>query len=55
MRNFLKAENGYELHSDYRRQGIMTGISKEVVCYGFKQMGLNWIETFYDPDNPASG
>lgn len=49
-----KAEIGYELHPDSWGQGIMTEVIKAVIQYGFKEIGLNRIEAFYDPENISS-
>ncbi|PLR83197.1 GNAT family N-acetyltransferase [Bacillus sp. V33-4] len=50
----FKAEIGYELHPDFWNKGIMAEVIQQIVHYGFKEMGLNRIEAFYDPANAAS-
>lgn len=50
----LKAEVGYELHSDYWGKGIMTEAIQTIVAFGFAEMDLNRIEAFYNPLNLAS-
>ena len=49
-----RAEIGYELHSAYWRQGIMSEAVRAAVRFGLTQMGLHRIEAIVDPDNPAS-
>lgn len=49
-----RAELGYILKEDFRRQGYMTEAIKSVVDYGFTTMNLNRIEAFISPDNTPS-
>lgn len=50
----FRAEIGYLLSTAYHRTGIMDEAIKEVIKYGFKQMGLHSIEAIVDPANIAS-
>jgi [ribosomal protein S5]-alanine N-acetyltransferase len=50
----LKAEIGYELHPDYWGKGMMPEITKEILRFGFGEMGLNRIEALYHPQNEQS-
>ncbi|GIP31686.1 GNAT family N-acetyltransferase [Paenibacillus sp. J2TS4] len=54
FKEHYKAEIGYELTPEYWRQGIMTEVLKAVLDYGFKELELNRIEAFIDPDNISS-
>ena len=49
-----RAEIGYELHSAYWRQGIMSEAVRAAVRFGLAEMGFHRIEAIVDPDNPAS-
>ena len=50
-----RAEIGYELFDDnYKGQGIMSEVSAITVNYGFRNMGLERIEAFVDPNNTPS-
>ena len=49
-----RAEIGYELHSAYWRQGIMSEAVQTAVRFGLIEMGFHRIEAIVDPDNPAS-
>lgn len=50
----LRAEVGYELSPLFWRQGIMSECLKEVLRYGFVELGFNRIEAMIDPDNISS-
>jgi ribosomal-protein-alanine N-acetyltransferase len=54
MKEHYKAEIGYELTPEYWRKGIMTEAIEEIVQFGFKELGLNRIEAFIDPENISS-
>ncbi|NOU93271.1 GNAT family N-acetyltransferase [Paenibacillus sp. LMG 31456] len=50
----FKAEIGYELAPEYWQQGIMTEALEALLPYGFRELELNRIEAFIDPDNISS-
>jgi len=50
----LRASFGYELASEYWRQGIMTEALRAMIDYGFDEMGLNRIDAVVMPGNIAS-
>ena len=50
----LRAEFGYAISQDYWNKGIATEASKEILKYGFNQMGLNRIEAMCNVENIAS-
>lgn len=54
IKEHSKAEVGYELTPEYWRKGIMTEAIEEIVRFGFKELGLNRIEAFIDPENISS-
>ena len=50
-----RAEIGYELFDDnYKGRGIMSEVIALTVNYGFRNMGLERIEAFVDPNNTPS-
>ncbi|MGF2617559.1 GNAT family protein [Rossellomorea aquimaris] len=49
-----KVETGYELSPDYWGRGIMNEALNAIFTYAFKEMGINRIEAFYDPENDRS-
>jgi [ribosomal protein S5]-alanine N-acetyltransferase len=49
-----KVETGYELNPDYWGRGIMSEALKAIFSFAFKEMGVNRIEAFYDPENDKS-
>lgn len=49
-----RAEIGYELHSAYWRQGIMSEAVRAAVRFGLAEMGFHRIEANVDPENLAS-
>ena len=50
-----RAEIGYELFDDnYKGQGIMSEVIELIVNYGFRNMSLERIEAFIDPNNTPS-
>ncbi len=49
-----RAEIGYELHSDYWRQGIMTEAAEAVVGFCFERLGLHRVEADVLEGNVAS-
>ncbi len=54
-RDHDRAEIGYVLSDDaYKAKGIMTEALREVIKYGFEQMGLKRIEAFIGPNNTPS-
>ena len=53
--DYKSAEVGYSLSRDYWNQGIMTEALREVVRFGFEELGLNRIEAQHETSNPASG
>ena len=50
----LRASFGYELASEYWRQGIMTEALRAMISFGFDEMGLNRIDAVVMPGNNAS-
>jgi [ribosomal protein S5]-alanine N-acetyltransferase len=54
VRDWRKAELGYELGSAWWGQGIMTECLTEALRYGFKRMRLNRVEAMVVPGNDAS-
>jgi len=54
VREWRKAELGYELGSAWWNQGIMTECLERVIRYGFGKMKLNRIEAMVMPGNDAS-
>jgi ribosomal-protein-alanine N-acetyltransferase len=50
----FRAEIGYMLLPHFQGKGIITEAIKEVVQYGFQEMGLHSIEAIIDPENTAS-
>ena len=49
-----RAELGYILHHDYWRQGIVSEALKEVIDFGFNNLGLHSICANINPGNAAS-
>ncbi len=49
-----RAELGYILHHDYWRQGIVSEALKEVIRFGFEEIGLHSICANINPGNAAS-
>ncbi len=49
-----RAEIGYELHSDYWRQGIMSEATRAVLQFCFDQLGLHRVEADVVEGNVAS-
>lgn len=49
-----RAEIGYDLVSEHWGKGIMTEAVRELVRYGFEEMGLNRIEATVDSENERS-
>lgn len=49
-----RAEVGYELSENYWRNGIMSEAIKEVISFGFKELGLVRIQAFVCEENIAS-
>lgn len=54
IKEHYRAEIGYVLHSRFWKQGIMNEVLKEMVRYGFQQMGLHSLEANVNPQNMAS-
>lgn len=54
MKEHFKAEIGYELRPEFWQKGIMSEALKELLRFGFEEMGLNRIEAFIDPRNIGS-
>jgi [ribosomal protein S5]-alanine N-acetyltransferase len=54
LREWRKAELGYELGSAWWNQGVMTECLWEIIRYGFQRMNLNRIEAMVMPGNDAS-
>lgn len=50
----FRAEIGYLLSTEYHRQGIMDEAIKEVIRFGFHDIGLHSIEAIVDPLNIGS-
>ena len=53
--DYKSAEVGYSLSRDYWNRGIMTEALREVIRFGFDELGLNRIEAQHETSNPASG
>jgi ribosomal-protein-alanine N-acetyltransferase len=49
-----RAEIGYWLNENYRKNGYMREAVKSMVDFGFSQMKLNRIEAILDPNNTPS-
>lgn len=49
-----RAEVGYYLHADYRRNGLMLEAMDAIVAHGFRNMDLHRIEALIDPENTPS-
>lgn len=49
-----KAEIGYEILGNYRRQGLMSEALNAVIRFGFETMQLNYIEATVNPHNLPS-
>ncbi|WP_338708932.1 GNAT family protein [Paenibacillus amylolyticus] len=54
MKQHYKAVMGYELAPEFWRQGYMTEVTQKIVEYGFKNLELNRIEAFVEPENAGS-
>lgn len=54
IENSFSAELGYELASEYWRQGIMTEALQAILTWGFHQLNLNRIEARVMQENIAS-
>jgi ribosomal-protein-alanine N-acetyltransferase len=52
--DFHYAETGYELNSEYWRQGITTEAMKAVLAYGFTELDLHRIEAVVSAENQPS-
>ena len=53
--DYKSGEVGYSLGREYWNKGIMTEALREVVRFGFEDLGLNRIEAQHEVSNPASG
>ena len=53
LRRF-RGEIGYELHSDYWRQGYMSEALDAILDFGYTELGINRIEALVMVDNAAS-
>jgi len=49
-----RAEVGYSVHPEHRKQGYMSEALDRIVSFGFKEMKLNRIEALTAPDNVGS-
>jgi [ribosomal protein S5]-alanine N-acetyltransferase len=49
-----KVETGYELNPEYWGRGMMSEALHAIFSFAFKEMGVNRIEAFYDPENVKS-
>lgn len=49
-----KCEIGYELLTNFQRQGIMQEAAEEVIDYAFNTIGVQKIEAFFHRDNQQS-
>jgi len=49
-----RAEIGYRLHEQFRKQGYMSEAIRKILEYGFNTMQINRIEAFISPDNQPS-
>ena len=49
-----RAEVGYDLLRKYWGKGLTSEAVKEIVCYGFTELGLVRVAATVDPDNVAS-
>ena len=50
-----RGEIGYDLHSDFWRQGYMSEALDAILEWGFNELGINRIEALTMLDNVASG
>jgi len=50
----LRAEIGYWLNTQYRRQGLMKETVTRIMKFGFEEMNLNRIEACISPENIGS-
>ena len=51
----LKAEIGYWIGKDFWNKGFVTEAVREIIRFGFQDLGLNKIYATHFPYNPASG
>ena len=51
----LKAEIGYWIGKDFWNKGFVTEAVREIIRFGFQDLGLNKIYATHFPHNPASG
>jgi [ribosomal protein S5]-alanine N-acetyltransferase len=49
-----KCEIGYELLTNFQRQGVMQEAAEEVIDYAFNTIGVQKIEAFFHRDNQRS-
>lgn len=54
VKRHRRAEIGYEIFANYRRQGLMSEALNAVIQFGFEAMDFNQIEATVDPDNLPS-
>lgn len=54
MKKHARAEIGYAIDEQFRNQGITKEAMKQVLQYGFDEMGLNRVEAFIGPQNTPS-
>ena len=54
VKRHRRAEIGYEIFAEYRRQGLMSEALNAVIQFGFEAMDFNRIEATVDPDNLPS-
>ncbi|MEL6494728.1 MAG: GNAT family N-acetyltransferase [Cyanobacteria bacterium J06623_7] len=53
-KRYRRAEIGYEIFAEYRRQGLMSEALNAVIQFGFETMDFNRIEATVDPENLPS-
>ena len=53
-KDHYRAEIGYGLKEEFRKQGLMYEALHRILQYGFKEMNLNRVEAFISPENIAS-
>ena len=51
----LKAEIGYWIGKEFWNKGFVTEAVREIIRFGFQDLGLNKIYATHFPHNPASG
>lgn len=50
----FRAEIGFGIHQDYRKQGLMSEAMEAVLDYGFSTLGIHSVKANVDPSNENS-